>query len=96
MAIAFSSLIPVVESIPQRDKIFALQTPQGFRLSLIKEAHVKAWNEGFKGASDDCSLILRYFKDEKVYLISGSPYNIKITYPLDVEIARVLISKLRK
>lgn len=83
----------IIEDIPCRDKLFVVQTPQGFHLSLIREAHSKALEEGFNEASDDCSLILRYFKGERIKLLMGRQYNIKITYPLDLKLAEILLSE---
>ncbi|MDK2871706.1 MAG: ribitol-5-phosphate 2-dehydrogenase / D-ribitol-5-phosphate cytidylyltransferase [bacterium] len=83
----------VVEDIPPRERLFTINTPQGFYISLIKEAHRRAVDDGFFDAPDDCSLILKYFKEEKVHLIPGTPINVKITYPIDLKIAEVLLSE---
>ncbi|MCS7233279.1 MAG: 2-C-methyl-D-erythritol 4-phosphate cytidylyltransferase [Synergistetes bacterium] len=83
----------VVENIPPRDRMFIIQTPQGFHLSLIKEAHRKALEDGFIEASDDCSLILRYFKEENIRLVIGNIWNIKITYAFDLKLAQALLSE---
>lgn len=83
----------IVEDIPSREKLFVVQTPQGFHLPLIREAHNRALKEGFSDAPDDCSLILRYFKWEKIKLLLGRPWNIKITYPHDLKLAEILLSE---
>ncbi len=75
-----------IEEIPNRKYLRRGQTPQGFKLSIIKKAHKLAMEENFKGATDDCSLVLRYSLSP-VYVVEGSNNNIKITYPIDIYIA---------
>jgi 2-C-methyl-D-erythritol 4-phosphate cytidylyltransferase len=77
----------LVEKIPPRENLYRGQTPQGFHLPVIREAHERARNEGFKDAHCDIELVLKYKSGGPVYLIRGSEYNIKITYPLDIFIA---------
>ena len=59
-----------------RDDLFRVQTPQGFRLHIIKAAYEKAEEEGFRG-TDDAGLVDRLGK--KVEIVEGSERNIKIT-----------------
>lgn len=84
----------IIRDIPGKNGVYTIQTPQGFRLSLIREAHRRAFEEGLSDLPDDCSLVLRYFKDRLIHLVMGNPYNIKVTLPFDLEIAKLLISKL--
>jgi 2-C-methyl-D-erythritol 4-phosphate cytidylyltransferase len=62
------------------------QTPQAFRLSVIKEAHRLAEQEPGLEATDDCSLVLKY-QLAKVYVMRGEEHNIKVTYAEDVFLA---------
>jgi len=78
--------IPIIEEIPDRKYLMRGQTPQGFRLSVIRKAHTLAREDGIKDAMDDCSLVLRYNLGP-VYVVRGSEENIKITHPLDIYIA---------
>ena len=64
-----------------RNKLFAVQTPQGFQFDLIYEAHEKAEKEGFLG-TDDAGLFERLGK--KLSFVEGSYENIKITTPEDL------------
>ncbi len=75
-----------IETIPDRSVLFRGQSPQGFRFDVIKRAHELAREEGYDGAPDDCSLILRY-KLGRVRLVPGAEANIKITHPIDSFIA---------
>jgi 2-C-methyl-D-erythritol 4-phosphate cytidylyltransferase len=77
-------------AIPDRSGMWQAQTPQGFRLEIIRQAHELARAEGFSGASDDCSLVLRY-KLAQVATVLGDPANIKITYPQDLPIAEAIL-----
>lgn len=94
MALACEGEELLVEDIPPRERLFVINTPQAFHLPLIREAHRRAENDGFCEAPDDCSLVLRYFKGEKISLIIGNPLNIKITYPMDLKIAEALLSEV--
>jgi 2-C-methyl-D-erythritol 4-phosphate cytidylyltransferase len=76
----------IIEDVPERKYLLRGQTPQGFRLSAIKQAHIMAEAEGFNSAFDDCSLMLKY-KLGDTFIVKGSDFNIKITYPLDLDIA---------
>ncbi len=60
------------------------QTPQCFKLSLLKRAHELSKND--ENFTDDCGLIIKY-NLEKVYVVQGDNENIKITYPSDVYLA---------
>lgn len=75
----------IITNIPSRQYMFEGQTPQGFLLPLIKKAHLLAENDGYE-STDDCSLILKYDLG-KIYVVDGSTYNMKITYPIDIHIA---------
>jgi len=73
----------------QRGTIWLAQTPQTFRCDLIKKAHKKAREEGYRG-TDDASLVERL--GEPVKMIRGSRGNIKITHKEDLEIAQCLLA----
>jgi 2-C-methyl-D-erythritol 4-phosphate cytidylyltransferase len=60
------------------------QTPQGFRLDLIRRAFAEAASDGFTG-TDEASLVER--AGVEVVVVMGSPRNIKITTPADLELA---------
>ncbi len=77
----------IVKTLP-RDHLWMIQTPQAFSFSLIKEAHEKARREEFEG-TDDASLVERMGKE--VYLVRGSPLNIKITMPEDLLLAQAIM-----
>ncbi len=75
-----------------RDRLWEIQTPQGFHYSLILEAYEKAFQEGFYG-TDDAALVERLGIGVKV--IQGSRFNIKITTPEDLTMGEAIL-KLKK
>ena len=79
----------ISETIP-REKIVLAQTPQGFQTKLLKEAFVRAEQDGVT-ASDEAALVERLGHD--VYVVQGSERNIKITKPADMELARFYLSQ---
>jgi 2-C-methyl-D-erythritol 4-phosphate cytidylyltransferase len=77
-----------VKQTLEREKLFCVQTPQGFFYSVLKAAFDKAGEENFYG-TDEAALVERIGK--KVYVVQGDPKNIKITTPEDIKIAEALI-----
>lgn len=76
-----------IECIPNRSLLSRAQTPQCFKLSLIKDAHIKASNDVNCSVTDDCGLVLNY-TNEKIHVVSGSEDNIKVTYINDIEFVK--------
>lgn len=74
----------IIDSIPNRAELQRGQTPQCFKLSLIKKAH--EMSHGDNNFTDDCGLIVKYNLAD-VYVVQGSGENIKITYPEDIFMA---------
>jgi 2-C-methyl-D-erythritol 4-phosphate cytidylyltransferase len=79
-----------VKNTLMREKIVLVQTPQAFKSSILRNAYRKAYEDNFYG-SDDAVLVER--TGLKVYMTYGDRENIKITYPVDIEIAKVLFRK---
>lgn len=73
-----------------RSVLWQVQTPQAFSFPLILSAHQKALSEDFIG-TDDASLVERTGRG--VFLVSGSRWNIKVTEPEDLVIARSIIGQ---
>jgi 2-C-methyl-D-erythritol 4-phosphate cytidylyltransferase len=80
----------VVMRTLERKKLWSMQTPQAIEFNLAYEAFSRADQDGFMG-TDDVSLVERLGK--KVKVIEGSPYNFKITHPIDLELAEIIIKK---
>ncbi len=92
--------VPVVDTIkraqadglvletPERASLYAIQTPQSFRMDVIMAAHEKAREDGFLG-TDDASLLEH--AGIPVYLSAGDRENLKLTTPTDLELAEVIL-----
>jgi 2-C-methyl-D-erythritol 4-phosphate cytidylyltransferase len=77
----------VVETLP-RQQLWLAQTPQTFRVPLIREAHARALAEGVV-VTDDAALLERLGKVVKI--VPGSYRNFKITTPEDLQVAEALL-----
>lgn len=73
---------------PDREGLWACQTPQAFRLEPFREAHGKAWEEN-RRFTDDATLFKAY--GGTVRIVAGSPRNRKITTEEDLLYAEYLI-----
>ena len=76
-----------ITDIPNRKLIRRAQTPQCFKLSLIKKTHELANNDPDCVVTDDCGLI-HHYKLANIKTIDGDTSNIKITYQDDIEFAK--------
>ena len=73
-----------------RERVVLAQTPQGFRYHVLKKAFDEAITDGFVG-TDEASLVER--SGHAVAVVMGSPKNIKITAPADMELAEFYLKK---
>jgi 2-C-methyl-D-erythritol 4-phosphate cytidylyltransferase len=80
----------LIKATIPRASIVMAQTPQGFRYSVIKKAFDEASTDGFLG-TDEASLVER--SGHEVAVVMGSPRNIKITAPADMELAEFYLGK---
>ena len=73
-----------IEDVLPRNLIRRGQTPQGFRLSVIRRAYeMAAQDPGFQ-ATDDCTVVLRYLPEVPIVVVRGEDRNMKVTEPIDV------------
>ncbi|MDR1401885.1 MAG: 2-C-methyl-D-erythritol 4-phosphate cytidylyltransferase [Puniceicoccales bacterium] len=75
-----------IEEIPRRQSLMRGQTPQAFKLSVIRRAHELAKEHVDLHITDDCGLV-KAFNLSKIHIINGDETNVKITYPIDIFIA---------
>lgn len=75
----------VVVSTPPRNKVWIIQTPQAFRLSLLLDANRKLMEEGKMADVTDDAMIVERSGLARVRLVEGSYENIKITTPDDLK-----------
>jgi 2-C-methyl-D-erythritol 4-phosphate cytidylyltransferase len=79
----------VVETV-ERSSLWAVQTPQAFRISILREAYEKAEKDDFLG-TDDSSLVERLH--HPIAMIEGDYDNIKLTTPEDLFFAETILKK---
>ncbi|MBW2314551.1 MAG: 2-C-methyl-D-erythritol 4-phosphate cytidylyltransferase [Deltaproteobacteria bacterium] len=82
----------VVIETPDRSEYFRAQTPQVFRIDLLREALAKAETSGAV-VTDDASLIEAL--GAPVHLVPGDPENLKITVASDLVAAEALLARRR-
>jgi 2-C-methyl-D-erythritol 4-phosphate cytidylyltransferase len=80
----------VITTTVPRERVVLAQTPQGFCYSVLKKAFDEATADGFLG-TDEASLVERSGHD--VVVVMGSPRNIKITTPADMELAEFFLKR---
>lgn len=81
----------VVAATPDRSRLQAVQTPQIFDFDLLRGALKKAKEEGTE-ITDDCSAVERI--GMKVKIVAGDERNIKVTTPMDLKIAEMLMEEM--
>lgn len=79
-----------VRSTLPRERLILTQTPQVFRLDLLRRAFQKARQDMFVG-TDESSLVER-LEQMEVSVVMGTDRNIKITKPGDMELARLYLT----
>lgn len=77
-----------VEETIDRSSLWAVQTPQAFRLSIVKEAHEKAAADRYLG-TDDASLVERI--GHTVAIVMGDYHNIKLTTSDDLLFGQAIL-----
>ncbi len=79
-----------VVTTPERSTLVAAQTPQVFRLDWLREAYRRAGAQ-WVTATDEAMLLER--AGFPVYVFPGDPENLKLTKPLDVAIAELILER---
>lgn len=80
-----------IRDIPDRSRLRRGQTPQGFRLGILREAYRLALRHGLEGVTCDCGVLRREMPEVTIATVAGSPSNLKITDGVDLYIAEKLI-----
>lgn len=73
-----------ITSIPNRVYLYNGQTPQCFKLGVIKRAYDIALKDINFTTTDDCGVVLKYLPSVKINLVEGDIRNMKVTYPEDL------------
>ena len=80
----------IIRTTIPREYIVQAQTPQGFRWALLRQAFAEAEADGFCG-TDEASILER--AGMTVAVVPGSPVNLKITQPGDLELAEFYLER---
>lgn len=80
----------IVKQTPDRKLLYAVQTPQVFDLDLLRGALKKAQQDAAE-VTDDCSAVERLGMSVKI--VEGDERNLKITTPLDLAVAKMLLEE---
>ncbi|MDR1734373.1 MAG: 2-C-methyl-D-erythritol 4-phosphate cytidylyltransferase [Oscillospiraceae bacterium] len=78
-----------ISEIPPRPELYQGQTPQSFRCKELAELMESLTQEEEAVLTDACKIYV--LRGRPVYLVQGEVYNMKITYPYDVKVAKALL-----
>lgn len=78
-----------ISSIPRRDNLFQGQTPQTFHMQKLRQLYNELTSDEKQILTDACKIFS--IKGEKVKLVQGEVFNIKVTTPYDLNVANAII-----
>jgi 2-C-methyl-D-erythritol 4-phosphate cytidylyltransferase len=79
-----------VETTPDREYLWAAQTPQGFDVASLKQCHQQGIDQGWN-VTDDAALFEKC--DLLVQVVPGEETNLKVTTPMDLAIAEFILKQ---
>ncbi len=80
----------VVTATPNRDFLWAAQTPQGFWVEELKDCHQQGRDRGLE-VTDDAALFEKF--NQPVHIVMGEETNLKITTPADLALAELILQQ---
>ena len=80
-----------ISNIPKRDNMYQGQTPQSFSIKKLVELYNSLSEEQKSILTDACKIFTLY--GEKVKIVKGEVFNIKITTPFDLKVANAMIQE---
>lgn len=78
-----------IESVPVRSNMYQGQTPQSFNINLLRQYYNNLSEQDKNNLTDACKILV--VSNQKVKLVYGELYNIKITTPYDLKVANSII-----
>ena len=75
----------IIQDVPPRSLYRRAQTPQGFRLSVLRQAFDRLQQSPNRQITDDVGVVRTFVPDLLIHLVEGSESNRKITYKEDIE-----------
>ncbi len=83
-----NSQTQVIESTPDRNQLWAAQTPQGFEVQTLLHCHTEGVEQGWE-VTDDAALFEQC--GLPVHIVEGEETNLKVTTPVDLAIAEFIL-----
>lgn len=80
-----------IDHVPDRSEYMHMQTPQGFRYHIIRDAHTTYDPHTDISYTDDCGYMMAKLPHVQVGIVLGDKTNIKITTPSDLAIAQNIL-----
>lgn len=81
----------IISSIPDRSKMYQGQTPQSFNAVKLRDMYLSLSEEEKAVLTDAAKIFV--IKGESVALVQGETYNMKLTYPYDLRVAKSLLEE---
>jgi 2-C-methyl-D-erythritol 4-phosphate cytidylyltransferase len=80
----------IITHTPDRDQLWAAQTPQGFEVALLKQCHDQGQQQNWQ-VTDDAALLEKC--QVPVSIVEGEETNLKVTTPVDLAIAQFILQQ---
>lgn len=80
----------LIQSTPDRQQLWAAQTPQAFDVKILKQCHEEGRRKGWE-VTDDAALFEKC--GEPVKIVEGEETNLKLTTPVDLAIAEFILQQ---
>ncbi len=81
-----------LKAIPPRDGLMAAQTPQAFRLSVLRRAYEAVQQDASFRATDDCGVVMKYLPEVAIHIVTGDSNNRKLTFQNDLAMLEAILS----
>ena len=82
-----------VARIPERRLMWQAQTPQAFRLPLLRDAYQRALQDPQFHATDDCGVVRTYMPGTKICVVEGEEKNMKVTTLHNIDSLEQMLSR---
>ncbi|MGN0173427.1 MAG: 2-C-methyl-D-erythritol 4-phosphate cytidylyltransferase [Acutalibacteraceae bacterium] len=82
-----------IKSIPDRKIMYQGQTPQSFKISVLKQLYSELTEDEKAILTDACKICI--VKNHPVYMVEGEVSNIKITTVSDYKIAQAMVGGIK-
>ena len=82
-----------IADVPDRNRLWQIQTPQGFHTDVLRNAYALREQYPPIPATDDCGVVRAFLPEIPVRLVEGDRRCIKLTYPEDMTILSAFLAK---